>query len=144
MVGPVKVLFLCTANSCRSQMAEGFARHYGGDVIEPYSAGVQPTHLHPLTVDVMREKGVDISGQRAKGLGEVPTEVDLVVTVCDEAAEACPVFSGAPRTLHWSLPDPAQAKGDPDEVRAAFCKVRDKIEARVRLLIEELRPRPSA
>ena len=137
MAKPIRVLFLCTANSCRSQMAEGFARHYGREVIEPYSAGVQPTRLHALTIEVMREKGVDISGQRAKGVGEVPKELDLVVTVCDQARESCPIFPGAPRALHWSLPDPVQAKGDSAAVKAAFRQVRDEIESRVRSLIEE-------
>jgi len=137
----MKVLFLCTSNACRSQMAEGFARHWGHGVIEAYSAGTQPTVLHPLTVEVMRERSVDVSGQHAKGLGEVPEQFDLVVTVCDPAergAESCPVFPGAGRLLHWSLPDPARATGTPEEVKAAFRRVRDEIEARVRSLVEEI------
>lgn len=139
MPNPVRVLFLCAANSCRSQMAEGFARHWGHGVIEAYSAGTQPTVLHPLTVEVMRERGVDVARQRAKGLSEVPEQYDLVVTVCDQAAESCPVLPGAGgRLLHWSLPDPAQATGTPEEVKAAFRRVRDEIEARVRSLVEEI------
>jgi len=138
MPSPVRVLFLCTANACRSQMAEGFARHYGRGAIEAYSAGTQPTVLHPLTVETMQERGVDISGQHAKGFDEVPERFDLVVTVCDQAAEACPVFPGAGRLLHWSLRDPAQATGTPEEVKAAFRRVRDEIEARVRSLVEGL------
>ena len=134
---PVRVLFLCTANSCRSQMAEGFARHHGHGVIEAYSAGTQPTALHPLTVEVMQERGVDVSGQRAKRLSDVPEQVDLVVTVCDQAAESCPFIPGAKRLLHWSLPDPARATGTPEEVKTAFRRVRDEIEARVRSLVEE-------
>lgn len=138
MAKPVKVLFLCTANSCRSQMAEGFARLYGRGVIEPFSAGAKPTSLHPLTVEIMAERGLDLSGQHAKGIADVPPQVDLVVTVCDQAAEACPVFPGA-RTLHWSLPDPVQAKGSPQRVKRAFRQARDEIERRVRSLVEELR-----
>jgi arsenate reductase len=135
----MKVLFLCTANSCRSQMAEAFARHYGSGIVEPYSAGTHPTRLHPMTVEILAERGVSTSGQRAKGLAEVPLETDLVVTVCDQQAEACPVFPGNVRTLHWSLPDPARATGTPEEVRAAFRRVRDEIEALVLALIDELR-----
>ncbi len=131
-----KVLFLCTSNACRSQMAEGFARHFGCGVIQPHSAGTRPTQLHPLTVEVMKERGIDISGQFAKGLTAVPKEFELVVTVCDQAAESCPVFPGAVRLLHWSFPDPAQATGTPEEVKAAFRRVRDEIEARVRSLVE--------
>jgi arsenate reductase len=140
---PVRVLFLCTANACRSQMAEGFARHYGHGVIEAYSAGTQPTAVHPLTVEVMRERGVDISAQQAKGLGDVPENFGLVVTVCDQAAESCPLFPGAERLLPWFLPDPAQATGTPEEVKAVFRRVRDEIEARVRSLVRELEARAS-
>jgi arsenate reductase len=133
----IKVLFLCTANSCRSQMAEGLARQQGGGLIEPYSAGAHPTSLHPLAVEVMREVGIDISRHYSKGLDDVPQDVDLVVTVCDQAAEACPIFPGAARTMHWSVPDPVQARGTPDEIRAAFRRARDEIEARVRTLLED-------
>jgi arsenate reductase len=139
MAGPTRVLFLCTANSCRSQMAEAFARHHGEGVIEPYSAGTHPTVLHPLTVEVMRERGIDVSAQHAKGTAEVPADIGLVVTVCDQAAEECPLFPGSPRILHWSLPDPAKAIGTPEEVRAAFRSVRDDIESRVLDLVAELR-----
>ena len=138
MQGPVRVLFLCTANSCRSQMAEGFARQYGSGIVEPYSAGAHPTSLHPLAVEVMREVGIDISRHYSKGLDDVPQDVDLVVTVCDQAAEACPVFPGAARTIHWSVPDPVQARGTPDEIRAAFRRAREEIETRVRTLLDDL------
>jgi arsenate reductase len=134
----VTVLFLCTSNACRSQMAEGFARHYGRGVIEPYSAGTHPALLHPLTIEAMKERGIDISGQYAKGLDSVPKQFELVVTVCDQAAESCPVFIGLGRLLHWSLPDPAQATGTPEEVKTVFRRVRDEIEARVRSLVEGL------
>ncbi len=139
----VRVLFLCTGNSARSQMAEGFARHYGKGLLAVYSAGTQPTALHPLTVEVMREVGVDVSGHYAKGLGDVPSEVDLVVTVCDQAAQACPMFTGAPETIHWSLPDPAAVEGSLEARREAFRRVRDDIRKRVRALVARLRRRAS-
>jgi arsenate reductase len=139
MADPIKVLFVCTGNSCRSQMAEGFTRHYGRGVIEPYSAGTHPTALHPVTVDVMAERGIDISGHRSKGIADVPQDVEVVVTVCDQAAEECPLFPGAHTMLHWSLPDPAKATGTPEEVKATFRAVRDDIEARVRSLVRQLR-----
>ena len=119
-------------------MAEGFARHHGCGVIEPYSAGVAPTKLHPLGIEIMQERGVDISGQWAKGVTDVPERVDLVVTVCDQARETCPIFSGAPRSIHWSLPDPVQTQGSPTQIKEVFRQVRDEIEARVLSLIKEL------
>ena len=131
-------LFLCTGNSRRSQMAEGFARHFGGDRIAAYSAGVDPKPIPSQTVEVMREVGIDISGQRSKGLEEAPPEVEVVVTLCDSAAEACPFFPGSPRMLHWSLPDPALAQGSPEEVREVYRTVRDRIGALVRDLVGEL------
>lgn len=137
MTKPIKVLFLCTANSCRSQMAEAFARHYGRGIIEPYSAGIQPTQLHPTTVEVMRERGIDISRHHAKPITVVPQDVEVLVTVCDQAAESCPRFLGARTVLHWSLPDPVKATGTPGEVKA-FRTVRDDIERRVRALVAEL------
>ena len=138
MTKPARLLFLCTGNSCRSQMAEGFARHYAGDTLEVYSAGTNPEPIRRETVEVMREVGIDISGQRSKGLDAVPRDVDVVVTVCDRAAEACPFFPGSPRILHWSLPDPAQAQGTPDQVKEAYRAVRDRIAELVRALVSEL------
>ena len=134
----LRVLFLCTGNSCRSQMAEGFARHFAGDRLEVYSAGTSPEPIRAETIEVMREAGVDISEQRSKGLDQVPPEVDLVVTVCDRAAEACPLFPGSPRVIHWSLPDPAAAEGPPEEVRQVYRDVRDRIATLVRALVSEL------
>lgn len=135
----VRILFLCTGNAARSQMAEGFARHYGGDVLEVYSAGTQPTALHPLTVEVMREAGIDVSCHYAKGLGDVPSEMDLVVTVCDQAAQVCPMFAGTPKTIHWSLPDPAAVEGSLEARRGAFRMVRDQIDGSVRELVAGIR-----
>lgn len=137
----LRVLFICTGNSCRSQMAEGFARAFGGGEIEAYSAGTHPSHLNPIAVEVMAERGIDISAQQSKYLTDVPQHMDVVITVCDDAAEACPMFPGAERLLHWSLPDPAAAEGTPDEIKAVFHGVRDALEERVRSLVEELRER---
>ena len=102
----LKILFLCTGNSCRSQMAEGWARRLKGDIIEPYSAGVKSQRLDPRAVKVMSEKGVDISGQRAKHVSELQgVEFDYVVTVCDSARQACPVFPGKGKVDNASKPE---------------------------------------
>jgi arsenate reductase len=132
-----RVIFICTDNSARSQMAEGLLRHLAGERFQPYSAGTAPTHLHPLAVAAMQEIGIDISGQRAKDArGYVGQEFDYVITVCDQAREACPLFPGARRQLHWSLPDPAAADGEETVRLVAFRQVRDDLAARIRQLIE--------
>jgi thioredoxin type arsenate reductase len=124
------VLFLCVANSGRSQMAEGFARVYAPPGIEVWSAGSAPRQVHPLAVAVMAEEGIDLAGQRSKGVGEVPVDrIGTVVTLCAE--EVCPTFPGSVRRLHWPLPDPAAADGDDEERRATFRAVRDEIHGRV-------------
>ncbi len=127
----MRILFLCTGNSCRSQMAEGFARQLlkGWDI---WSAGTHPAErVNPLAVQVMAEKGIDISTQYPKLVQDIPRPVDFVVTLCGEAAEECPVFPGAKRTEHWGLPDPAKATGTPEEVLQVFRHVRDEIERRM-------------
>jgi arsenate reductase (thioredoxin) len=127
-----RVLFVCTHNSARSQMAEGFLRHLGGDAVEAASAGTEPGELHPLAVDVMAEAGIDISGQRAKAVDDfVQQRFDYVITVCDDAREACPFFPGAARRLHWSLPDPSAASGSREERLSVFQAVRDEVRRRV-------------
>lgn len=128
----MRVLFLCTHNSSRSQMAEGFLRARGGDRYAVFSAGTHPRSVHPLAIQVMREIGIDISeaaGYRAKSLDEFIGQppMDLVVTVCDEAAEECPFFPGARRQEHWGFPDPSAATGSENERLAAFRSVRDAI-----------------
>jgi arsenate reductase (thioredoxin) len=128
-----RVLFLCTHNSARSQMAEALLRHLGGDRFEAYSAGTEATHVRPLAIEAMRELGVDIAGQESKTLDRYLGEpFDAVITVCDQAAEACPVFAGAKRRLHWSLPDPSRATGTRDEQLAVYRQVRDDIARRIR------------
>ena len=128
-----RVLFLCTHNSARSQMAEGLLRAWGGDRFEAHSAGVEATSVRPLAIRAMDELGIDIRGQSSKALeGYLGQDFDVVITVCDEAREACPTFPGAPALLHWSFDDPASAVGTDDERLAVFRRVRDEISARIR------------
>ena len=123
-----KVLFLCTHNSARSQMAEGMLRDLGGDRFEVHSAGTEATHVRPLAIQAMDEIGIDISGQESKTLERYLEEpFDYVITVCDEANEACPFFPGAKNRLHWSFVDPAQAVGSEEERLGVFRKVRNDI-----------------
>ena len=132
MADPQRVLFVCTHNSARSQMAEGFLRHLGGEHFEAFSAGTEATHLQPLAVRVMAELGIDISRHVSKTLDAYLDEpFDKVITVCDQANEACPVFFGARQRLHWSVPDPGTATGNEDEQLAIYRAVRDEIRARI-------------
>ena len=127
-----RVLFLCTHNSARSQMAESLLRHLAGDRFEAYSAGTEATHVRPLAVRAMDEIGIDISGQESKTLNRYLGEpFDYVITVCDEANEACPFFPGAKNRLHWSFEDPAQATGSEEERLGVFRTARDKIRERI-------------
>ncbi len=137
-----RVLVLCTGNSCRSQMGEGWLRHELGDRVEVFSAGTKPSAVHPLAISVMAEAGVDISSHRSKSLQEFWGQpFDLVVTVCDSAREACPTFAGAARQVHESFPDPAGFAGDEAEVLEKFRRVRDLIRERlVPLVMRELWP----
>jgi arsenate reductase len=132
---PMRVLFLCTHNSSRSQMAEGLLRARGGKRYEALSAGTHPRGVHPLAVAAMREIGIDISeaaGHRAKSLREFAGQtIDLVVTVCDDAAEECPFFPGARRQEHWGFPDPSAVTGSEKVRMQAFRNVRDAIAARI-------------
>lgn len=124
------VLFLCTGNSCRSQMAEGFARKILPKNIEIFSAGLEPKSVHPMAVKVMQEMGVDISHQKSKNISEIPIDkIDLVVTLCGDAAERCPIFPGKVKKIHWALEDPAKAQGSEEEIFQVFGKVRDKIKS---------------
>jgi len=134
----VRVLFLCTGNSARSQMAEGWLRHLSAGRVHVYSAGTEPRGLHPLAVRVMAERGVDISGQRSKPVSEFQGQAfDYVVTVCDRARQTCPSFPGA-QTLHWDLPDPVEVQGPEEERLRAFRSVRDELESRIRALLDLL------
>ena len=127
-----RVLFLCTHNSARSQMAEGLVRHLAGDRFEAYSAGTEATHVRPLAIRAMDEIGIDISGQESKTLNRYLGEpFDYVITVCDEANEACPFFPGAKNRLHWSFEDPAQATGSEEEQLGVLRRSRDEIRERI-------------
>ena len=127
-----RVLFLCTHNSARSQMAEGLLRHLAGDRFEAMSAGTEATRVRPLAVRAMGEVGVDISGQESKTLNRYLDETfDYVITVCDEANEACPLFPGAASRLRWSFEDPSKAEGSDEERLAVFRSVRDRIRSRI-------------
>jgi arsenate reductase len=133
-----RILFLCTGNSCRSQMAEGWTRALKGDVIEAYSAGVEPSHLNPRAVKVMAEVGVDISKQTSKHAREMlDIPFDYVVTVCDNARETCPVFPRAKRVIHVGFEDPpvlARNAASEDEALVHYRRVRDEIRAFVETL----------
>ncbi len=136
-----RILFVCTGNSARSQMAEGFTLAYGKGKVAAQSAGMEPRDLHPLAVEVMREKGIDISGQRSKPFSEdLARTMDYVITVCGEAEERCPLLPPELTHLHWPLDDPARATGSPEEVLATFRRSRDAIEGRVRALLAKLLP----
>ena len=136
--GKLKVLFLCTGNSCRSQMAEGWARALHSDWMEAYSAGIQPAGLNPDAVRVMAEAGVDISSHRSKHVHELADiDFDYVITVCDHAQENCPIFPGRARRMHFGFDDPprlAAAATDPEQRLSPYRRVRDEI----RRFIEKL------
>jgi arsenate reductase len=143
-----KILFLCTGNSCRSQMAEGWTRRLKGEVLEPYSAGIDPRGVDPLAVRVMEEAGVDISGQRSKPLAELSgIAFDYVVTVCDHAREMCPVYPAGTKTAHRSFDDPpalARDAADEAEVLEIYRRVRDEIRAFVEGLPEAIASIPDS
>ena len=127
-----RVLFLCTHNSARSQMAEGFLRALGSGRFDAASAGTEARGLHPLAVQAMAEEGIDISLQESKTLDQFVSEpFDLVITVCDEANESCPYFANAKERRHWSFPDPSAVRGDDETRFAAFRDVRDAIRERI-------------
>ena len=134
-----RVLFLCTGNSCRSQMAEGFLRHMAGDKFEVFSAGVKPTQVNPLAIKVMAEAGVDISKHRSKSTMEfLDQKFDYVITVCDNAKQTCPIFPGNYEKIHWDLEDPAEAQGSEEDRVAIFRRIRDEIEQRIKDWIKRL------
>jgi len=134
------LLFLCVANSARSQMAEGLAKARFGEAVNVQSAGSQPSRVNPLAIRALAEIGIDITRHRSKSVGEIdPAAVDLVITLCGE--EVCPVFFGNAKRLHWPLPDPAAAEGTGDERLQAFRQVRDEIARRIETL-EPLRKGP--
>ncbi|HEX9055976.1 MAG TPA: arsenate reductase ArsC [Ktedonobacterales bacterium] len=131
-----RVLFICTHNSARSQMAEGWLRSLAGDRYDAYSAGTEATSVRPLAIRAMAEVGIDISAQSSKTLHAYLSQPwDYVITVCDDANEACPVFPGGRVRLHWSFPDPSKASGSEEQQLAVYRQVRDAIRARIDQLI---------
>jgi arsenate reductase len=136
------ILFLCTGNSARSQMAEAFLRHYGGDMFAAYSAGLQPKGMNPFTVRVMQEAGISVDGQYSKSLREYLGKqlFAYLITVCADAEEQCPnVWPGVKHHLHWSFEDPAALEGTEDEKLAKFREIRDQIDATIKAFIAEER-----
>ena len=134
----LKVMFLCTGNSCRSQMAEGLARHYGKGIIEPYSAGLMPVGVNLNAVKVMKEIGIDISGQTSDPIDEDHLrQMDVIITLCGNAEAACPATLPEIRRLHWPIDDPVSAVGTEEEVLNAFRKARDEIKERILEFIKE-------
>ena len=133
----LNLLFLCTGNSCRSQMAEGWARHLAGDRIEAQSAGIEAHGKNPRAIAVMDEVGIDISGQESTVLDdEMLQQADVVVTVCGHADEKCPALPAGTHRIHWPLEDPATASGAEEAVMNTYRATRDEVEVRVRNLLE--------
>ena len=139
----LKVLFLCTENACRSQMAEGLVNHDLAGKVKAFSAGVRPSQVNPRAIQVMGELGIDISHHRSKSVDDLAGEqFDLVITLCDSAAGQCPTFPGNTEVLHVGFPDPARATGTEEEIMAAFRRVRDDLRGQlIPLLRERLKQR---
>ncbi len=136
----IKVLFLCTGNSCRSQIAEGWARRLKSDSIDVYSAGIRPIGVNSRAIKVMAEAGIDITMQTSKHIDDLHgIDFDYVVTLCDNASEQCPVFGGKARLIHRAFEDPYFATGNEEEIIAAFRKTRDRIKAFIETLPEGLK-----
>lgn len=136
---PVRVLFLCTGNSARSQIAEALLQQAAGGTVEAFSAGSSPKPLHPNAVRAMRERGIDISKRRPKHLRAFSRRhFDYVISLCDRVREVCQEFPGAPETIHWSIPDPAAEPGPEDETYPAFAKTAAELETRIRFLLRQI------
>lgn len=137
--GKLKVLFLCVANSCRSQMAEGFARHFFAGRIEPFSAGILTARVSPAAAQVMAEIGIDISGQTSKHYGKFLDEkFDYVITLCDELEERCPIFPGEAKQIHLGFADPTFSPGTDEERLERHRQTREEMKTRLRSLLEAL------
>lgn len=139
MPKPLRILFVCTGNSCRSQMAEGWARHLGGERVEAHSAGTHPAgYVNPMAIEVMKEVGIDVTGHVSKALDPaLLKKVDVVITVCGNAEANCPVIPPPVQQRHWPIDDPIGTLGDRATIREAFRKVRDALRARVEVLLTE-------
>ena len=136
MIKP-RVLFVCTENACRSQMAEGLLRHEAGAAFEVFSAGTKPTQVRPEAVAVMREAGIDISGHRSKSVDEFEgQDFDYVITVCDNAKQSCPIYPEKTKRIHWSIEDPAAVQGSEEVRKGAFRRIRDQIHGRIMVFLD--------
>jgi ArsR family transcriptional regulator, arsenate/arsenite/antimonite-responsive transcriptional repressor / arsenate reductase (thioredoxin) len=134
-----RVLFLCTGNSARSQMAEALAEHLSEGAVRAASAGSHPKPLHPNAVRVMRERGIDIAGHRSTHLGQLAGQrFDYVISLCDRVREVCPEFPGHPESIHWSIPDPAREPGSDEETLPAFERTAAELRTRIGFLIEAI------
>lgn len=139
MPEPIGILFLCTGNSCRSQMAEGWARQLGGERIRVESAGIEAHGKNPRAISVMSEAGIDISGQESTIVSDAMMgRADIVVTVCGHADEQCPALPPGTKKIHWPLSDPAKASGSEEQIMSAFVQTRDEVEQRVRTLLADV------
>jgi len=133
---PVRVLFLCTHNSARSQMAEGILRELGGNRVEVFSAGSEPTSIHPLALKIMASRGIDLRTQRSKHLEEfLGQNFDYVITVCDRVREVCPIFPGNPEQIHWSFPDPVAVEGNLKNQESSFEKTARELTVRIQYFL---------
>ncbi len=134
---PIRVLFLCTGNAARSQMAEAILRNIGKEDFEVFSAGVNPAaEVHPLAIQVMRESGIDITHHRTKDLSEyLDQQFDHIITVCDKVRDACPTFPGDPHSIHWGYPDPVLVEGDEETKIQAFRKISSDMHNRINLWV---------
>jgi len=133
-----KILVLCTGNSCRSQIAEGYLRHFAGNKAEVYSAGIETHGVNPKAIATMKEDGIDISRHTSNNVDEYGNiDFDFVITVCDNARENCPYFPTKAKTFHYNFPDPAKAKGSEEEIKQEFARVRDMIKTYCRDFVKE-------
>jgi arsenate reductase len=135
----LKVLFLCTENACRSQMAEGLVNHVLAGQVQAWSAGVRPAQVNPRAIQVMAELGIDIRHHKSKSIGDLgDQQFDLVITLCDSAQQECPFFPGDTEVMHVGFPDPAKAAGTEEEIMAAFRQVRDALRGQLVPLLQEI------
>jgi len=142
ILSPIKVMFLCIGNSCRSQMAEGLAREFGKGIFDPRSAGLIAAGVHPRAVEVMRELGIDISKQKSKEIDQkLVSKMDIVITLCAGAEEACPRTPPGVQRLHWPVKDPMGARGSREDILKEFRRARDEIKEKIDELVNTIRPR---
>ena len=133
-----KVIFICTGNACRSQMAEGLLRHMAGDKFEVYSAGSHPSRLHPASVAVMAEWNIDITHHSSEPINDyLETGIDIVITVCDNAQQICPTFPGNVKRIHWGLDDPYHGWGAEPEDLLPYREIRDELKDRIKVFLTE-------